>query len=88
MNPCLLELLAGRHCGGFIAESELMFWNKKRSSAVESDRPDRMKVVGYRQVAEFVYEVTTESVKYGRVTRKVLVLPESLINDRSDAASL
>jgi hypothetical protein len=54
----------------------------------EEDHPDQMKVVGYRQVAEFVYEVTTESVKYGRVTRKVLVLPESLINARSDAASL
>jgi hypothetical protein len=51
----------------------------------EEDRPDRMRVVGYRQVAEFVYEVTTESRKYGQVTRKVLVLPESLINARSDA---
>lgn len=37
--------------------------------------PDEMRVVGYRKVAEHVYEVTTESASYGRVVRNVLVLP-------------
>jgi hypothetical protein len=46
----------------------------------EEDHPDRMKIVGCRQVAEFVHEVTTESRKDGRVTRKVLVLPGSAID--------
>jgi hypothetical protein len=42
-------------------------------------RPDEMRIVGYRKVAEHVYEVTTESAKYGRVVRNVLVLPSSVI---------
>jgi hypothetical protein len=38
-------------------------------------RRDEMRVVGSRKVAEHVYEVTTESAKYGRVVQNVLVLP-------------
>jgi hypothetical protein len=43
-------------------------------------RRDEMRVVGYRKVAEHVYEVTTESAKYGRVVRNVLVLPISAMD--------
>jgi hypothetical protein len=44
------------------------------------DYPDRMRVVAYRQVAEHVYEVTTESAKHGRVTQRVLVLPSDALD--------
>jgi hypothetical protein len=43
-------------------------------------RRDEMRVVGSRKVAEHVYEVTTESAKYGRVVRNVLVLPISAMD--------
>ena len=36
-----------------------------------------MKVIEQRQVGPNVWEVTTESERYGRVTRRVLILPES-----------
>jgi hypothetical protein len=35
-----------------------------------------MRVIHVEPVADHVFEVTTESTKYGRVTQKVLVLPE------------
>lgn len=36
-----------------------------------------MRILGYHQIADYIYEVVTESAKLGRVTRKVLVLPNS-----------
>jgi hypothetical protein len=38
--------------------------------------PDPMRLISYRQVAPYVYEVTTESVRHGRVTQRILVLPD------------
>jgi hypothetical protein len=38
--------------------------------------PDPMRLISSRQVASNVYEVTTESVRYGRVTQRILVLPD------------
>lgn len=38
--------------------------------------PDAMRVVEYHEVAPHVYEVTTESARYGWVKQRVLVLPE------------
>jgi hypothetical protein len=40
--------------------------------------PDPMRLISYRQVAPNVYEVTTESVRYGRVTQRILVLPDGV----------
>lgn len=40
----------------------------------------RMKIVGYREIAPFVYEVVMESGANERITRKVLVLPSWAIN--------
>jgi hypothetical protein len=47
-----------------------------------------MRIVSYREVAEHVYEVVMESITYGQEsitygqrTRRVLVLPESLMGD-------
>jgi hypothetical protein len=37
--------------------------------------PDAMRIVEYRQVADCVYEVTSESARHGRVTRRVHVFP-------------
>jgi hypothetical protein len=39
-----------------------------------------MRIVSCREVSHFVYEVVTESDRYGCVTRDVLVLPGSLVN--------
>jgi hypothetical protein len=40
------------------------------------DLPDPIRLISYRQVAPYVYEVTTESVRHGRVTQRILVLPD------------
>jgi hypothetical protein len=40
-----------------------------------------MRIVSYREVAEHVYEVVMETAEHGRRTRRVLVLPESLMGD-------
>jgi hypothetical protein len=40
-----------------------------------------MRIVSYREVAEHVYEVVMETAERGQVTRRVLVLPESLMGD-------
>lgn len=45
---------------------------------------DRMRVVSYRHIRGHVYEVVTESRKYGRVSQRVLVLPGSAIQGESD----
>jgi hypothetical protein len=47
-----------------------------------------MRIVSYRRVARHVYEITTESEKYGRVTQNVLVLPEWAIRGESCGADL
>lgn len=36
---------------------------------------DAMRVISAREVAPNVYEIVTESARYGRVTQRVLVLP-------------
>jgi hypothetical protein len=38
-----------------------------------------MRIIGHREVAPYVYEVVIESDRYGRVTRRVLVLPSSVL---------
>lgn len=43
-----------------------------------------MRVVSYRHIRGHVYEVVTESRKYGRVSQRVLVLPGSAIQGESD----
>jgi hypothetical protein len=45
------------------------------------DVSSEMRIVSYREVAEHVYEVVMETAEHGRRTRRVLVLPESLMGD-------
>jgi hypothetical protein len=58
-----------RTSGGLLAR-----WRRLRPVAPAADRAGLIRVVDYRQVGHCVYEVTTESARLGRVTRRVLVL--------------
>jgi hypothetical protein len=43
----------------------------------QKEIPDRMRVVNYQKIADYTYQIETESAKHGRVTQKVLVFPTS-----------
>lgn len=70
MPPSLLALIErARH---------VLAWLRRLRRQPPADHSP-MRVVSSRKVAHCVYEVTTESEKYERVTRNWLVLPEELM---------